>query len=160
MEGPSSEHLNGENPRGKRHGSRKEAANRHAGMYGLQAAHVFDDEEPGNPSRPDGVAQVLPFLPHSHTASGDALTSPGTPVGRTDREYPPVARYRGMWTRPGGPGTGALTAPEPSGAVRGAKASSSIGRAPVSKTGGWGFDPLLAWHPRVPARRRHPRFSA
>ncbi len=28
------------------------------------------------------------------------------------------------------------------------KASSSIGRAPVSKTGGWGFEPLLACHPR------------
>ena len=33
--------------------------------------------------------------------------------------------------------------------ARGAKASSSIGRAPVSKTGGWGFDPLLACHPDV-----------
>jgi len=86
-------------------------------MYGLQAAHVFDDEEPGNPSRPDGVAQVLPFLPHSHTASGDALTSSGTPVDRTDREYLPLARYRGTRTRPGGPGTGALAALEPSGAV-------------------------------------------
>ncbi len=34
-----------------------------------------------------------------------------------------------------------------------AKASSSIGRAPVSKTGGWGFDPLLAWRPCAVAIR-------
>src|SRR5204863_6086183 len=29
------------------------------------------------------------------------------------------------------------------------KASSSIGRAPVSKTGGWGFDSLLACQPSL-----------
>ena len=39
--------------------------------------------------------------------------------------------------------------------ARGGKASSSIGRAPVSKTGGWGFDPLLACHPA-----RDPRWPA
>ncbi len=38
-------------------------------------------------------------------------------------------------------------APAAQGAEVGAEASSSIGRAPVSKTGGWGFDSLLACHP-------------
>src|SRR5688500_18810725 len=40
-------------------------------------------------------------------------------------------------------------APAAQGAEVGPEASSSIGRAPVSKTGGWGFDSLLACHPSL-----------
>ena len=52
---------------------------------------------------------------------------------------------------PGGRASGR----EVPGRTPGAQASSSIGRAPVSKTGGWGFDSLLACHTRSerPARR-------
>ena len=45
--------------------------------------------------------------------------------------------------RAAGPGVHEL-AGRRSGAAAESQASSSIGRAPVSKTGGWGFDPLRA----------------
>ena len=46
--------------------------------------------------------------------------------------------------------------PSPAAGAGSAKASSSIGRAPVSKTGGWGFDPLLALAPpRYPIENQH-----
>jgi hypothetical protein len=39
----------------------------------LPVAHVFDDEEPEERSRPDRAFEVLPALPEAHSASGDEI---------------------------------------------------------------------------------------
>ena len=101
-------------------------------------------EEMGNPvvraevgRFPHRMAARIACVIRSAVFRGEGGPSPAALRAASARE--------GLSPQPGRGASGCLSG-------RGVKASSSIGRAPVSKTGGWGFDPLLACHPGA----RHP----
>ncbi len=101
-----------------------------AGVHRLQAAQLQHDQEQAEDDRQVGVQEILPVVSHAHGASGVEIDT---------RAMQSVVKSSAA-PRPGRP-------PGARGAL--AQASSSIGRAAVSKTTGWGFDSLLACQPKT-----------
>ena len=113
------------------------------GVERCAPAQLYDNEEPSYGAGQAGVEEVLSALPGPHQAPGDAgkvgpsVPGPGPrPVLREMRAAGCLQIGAG-WRR----------------SFASAKASSSNGRAPVSKTGCCRFESCLAWSVRtVPTR--------
>ena len=111
-----------------------------AGMHHLRRPELPDPE--GDPGRRAARAEeVLPARAEAHAAQGiaeeviaDRPVDPATAASPAGRPMVGSSSERGRSTRTGRP-VGRAGDP-------GRYERSSIGRAPVSKTGGWGFDSL------------------
>src|SRR5690606_978901 len=104
------------------------ARDRDPGVHRLQAPELQYDEEPPEDLRAARVQQVLPVLPQAHGTQGEQVTEVRS--GKYEVRGKGVAAPRTSYFN-------LLTSAR-------LQASSSIGRASVSKTEGWGFDSLLA----------------
>src|SRR5579864_1560513 len=112
----------------------------------MQAPQLQHDQEPAQEFGTAGVEQVLPLLPEAHGAQGIEIAPMRERVQRARRgpgvPADPVRASGTAWAVGPHDGPGAWRgAGAPANQI---KASSSIGRASVSKTEGWGFDSLLA----------------
>ena len=120
------------------------------GVQRVQTSQLQHDQEQEEDQRAADVQQVLPLLPQARDASGDEVSRSeiwkcarlGSLPLRADAsegERPSEAARTERAER-----ARRSESPRSGEAPREIKDSSSIGRAPVSKTGGWGFDSLLS----------------
>ena len=133
------------------------ARHHHARVYGLQAPELLDNEEQEEAFRPGGIQEVLPLVQQAHDAQGnplDVCSARGDlPAPRRSHRRNPL---RGVVAAFPGDNPDRLTVIERVRRRRqgccgassragcgGPYVSSSIGRAAVSKTAGWGFESLL-----------------
>src|SRR5438067_6399471 len=97
-------------------------------MYRVQTSELHDDEEQEDHDGEAGTEEVLPSRSEAHSP-------PGVEIRRST--YPEAAEARRrIWNKPLRACFCRL--------LRLMQANSSIGRAAVSKTAGWGFKSLLA----------------
>ncbi len=135
---------------GERRVSGPNARQHHSSVSGVQAAELRHYQEQEEDHGAAGAQQVLQLLPQAHRAQGNEVMS---------REPVRVDSWRGagggLMSKTRGPSAASRGSSDPrtlrGGAARSpwrplhrAQASSSTGGAPVSKTGGWGFESLLA----------------
>ena len=123
-----------------RHGIRQ-ASSGHPGVPGVQASQLHNHQVEGEHPRAHRAQEILPVVPFPRRPQGNPLT----PCGAM-----PTDRHARGPRVPCGIRSGRLVScrrirpPTPTlGRRSGTQGSGSIGRAPVSKTGGWGFESLL-----------------
>src|SRR5204862_8079867 len=92
--------------------------NQHLPLHRVQTSELYDDEEQEDDDGEAGAEEVLPSRSEAHG-------SPGDEVRRGNKSSKPCFCTL----------------------LRHLQANSSTGRAAVSKTAGWGFEPLLACQP-------------
>jgi hypothetical protein len=91
--------------------------NHHVAVHRVQASELLDEQEQEDHDGEAGTEEVLPSRAQAHAASRNQVRAGN------------LAAKRCICTL-----------------LRHLQANSSIGRAAVSKTAGWGFEPLLACH--------------